>query len=129
METIGNNSNNIPKRDIDPNKDEIIPLDDTFEETRNKHRSRIPKNHLISKFIGNVNEQVVTRRQSRLNEICLVCYTFQLPKNMEEVLSDKSWTTTLQEELNQFTRNDVWYLVPMPKNKHVMGTKWIFKNK
>ena len=23
----------------------------------------------------------------------------------------------------------MWYLVPRPKDKHVIGTKWIFKNK
>ena len=23
----------------------------------------------------------------------------------------------------------MWYLVPSPKDKHVIGTKWIFKNK
>ena len=66
----------------------------------------------------------------RLNEMGLVCYTSQLePKNVEEALGDESWTTTLQEELNQFTRNDVWYLVPRLKDKHAIGTKWIFKNK
>ena len=71
-----------------------------------------------------------TRRQLRLNEIGLVCYASQLgPKNMEESLGDESWTIALQEELNQFTRNDVWYLVLRPKDKHVIGTKWIFKNK
>ena len=48
---------------------------------------------------------------------------------MEEALDDESWTTTLQKELNQFTRNDVWYLLPRPKDKHVIGTKFIFKNK
>ena len=48
---------------------------------------------------------------------------------MKEALGDESWTTTLQKELNQSTRNDVWYLVPRPKDKHVIGTKWIFKNK
>ena len=25
--------------------------------------------------------------------------------------------------------NNMWYLVPRPKYKHVIGTKWIFKNK
>ena len=35
----------------------------------------------------------------------------------------------LQKELNQFTRNNVWYLVSTLNNKHVIGTKWIFKNK
>ncbi|CAL9020668.1 unnamed protein product, partial [Prunus brigantina] len=35
----------------------------------------------------------------------------------------------MQEELNQFTRNDVWYLVLRPTNTNVIGTKWIFINK
>ena len=61
-----------------------------------EHRSRIPKNQPISNVIGNVNERVVTRRQSRLNEMGLVCYTFQLElKNVKEALGDESWTTAL----------------------------------
>ena len=35
----------------------------------------------------------------------------------------------MHEELNQFVRNDVWELVPRPKEAHVISTKWIFKNK
>ncbi|KAI3770225.1 hypothetical protein L6452_01351 [Arctium lappa] len=35
----------------------------------------------------------------------------------------------MQEELNQFESLKVWRLVPRPKNKTVIGTKWIFKNK
>ena len=35
----------------------------------------------------------------------------------------------MHEELNQFVRNNVWELAPRPKNVHVIGTKWIFKNK
>ena len=35
----------------------------------------------------------------------------------------------MHEELNQFLRNDVWELVPRLKDPHVIGTKWIFKNK
>ncbi|MCI61144.1 hypothetical protein A2U01_0082401, partial [Trifolium medium] len=35
----------------------------------------------------------------------------------------------MQEELNQFTRNDVWDLVPRPKGQHVIGTRWVFRNK
>ena len=73
---------------------------------------------------------MVTERQSRSNEMGLVCYTSQLGlKSVKEALGDESWTTALLEELNQFTRNDMWYLVPKPKDKHVIGTKWIFKNK
>src|SRR6266542_3850512 len=34
----------------------------------------------------------------------------------------------MKEELNNFTRNEVWELVERPK-KNVMGTKWVFRNK
>jgi hypothetical protein len=34
----------------------------------------------------------------------------------------------MQEELNNFTRNEVWHFVPRP-NQNVVGTKWVFRNK
>ncbi|KAL6328687.1 hypothetical protein AAG906_003372 [Vitis piasezkii] len=45
LETIIDNPNGILQRDIDLNNDEIIPLDDTPEEIRDKNKSKIPKNH------------------------------------------------------------------------------------
>ena len=35
----------------------------------------------------------------------------------------------MQEELNQFERNNVWKLVPKPKGKNPIDTKWVFRNK
>src|SRR5207302_7690046 len=35
----------------------------------------------------------------------------------------------MQEELNQFERNKVWRPVPMPKNRTIIGAKWVFRNK
>ncbi|KAK1552759.1 hypothetical protein Q3G72_023072 [Acer saccharum] len=35
----------------------------------------------------------------------------------------------MQEELNQFERNEVWSLVPRPKDINIIGTKWVFRNK
>ncbi|KAL8105846.1 hypothetical protein AgCh_029592 [Apium graveolens] len=35
----------------------------------------------------------------------------------------------MQEELNQFERNKVWKLVPKPKGKNSINTKWVFRNK
>jgi 4-diphosphocytidyl-2C-methyl-D-erythritol kinase len=34
----------------------------------------------------------------------------------------------MQEELNNFTRNEVWELVERP-NQNVISTKWVFQNK
>jgi hypothetical protein len=35
----------------------------------------------------------------------------------------------MQDELNNFTRNQVWELVERPKNKNVIDTKWVYLNK
>jgi hypothetical protein len=35
----------------------------------------------------------------------------------------------MHDKLHQFTRNDVWTLVPRPAKHNIIGTKWIFKNK
>jgi hypothetical protein len=51
------------------------------------------------------------------------------PKKIEEALRDADWIMAMQEELNNFTRNDVWELVERPNDYNVIGTKWVFKNK
>ncbi|WVZ63396.1 hypothetical protein U9M48_013031 [Paspalum notatum var. saurae] len=35
----------------------------------------------------------------------------------------------MHEELNNFTRNEVWTLEAKPKGVRVIGTKWVFRNK
>eukprot|EP00253_Pinus_taeda_P021192 PITA_21192 len=35
----------------------------------------------------------------------------------------------MDEELEQIEKNNTWELVPRPKDKNVIGIKWIFKNK
>ncbi|GKC22715.1 retrovirus-related pol polyprotein from transposon TNT 1-94 [Tanacetum coccineum] len=50
-------------------------------------------------------------------------------KNIKKAIQDESWTMAMQEELNKFKTNDVWSLVPPPKNQTIIGTKWVFKNK
>ncbi|KAI3771213.1 hypothetical protein L6452_02372 [Arctium lappa] len=36
---------------------------------------------------------------------------------------------TTEDELQEFVRNKVWTLVPLPKGKFAIGTKWVFRNK
>ncbi|KAL8126686.1 hypothetical protein AgCh_013813 [Apium graveolens] len=51
------------------------------------------------------------------------------PKKVEEALQDADWVQAMQEELNEFERNKIWTLVSRPKNRSVVGTKWVFRNK
>ena len=35
----------------------------------------------------------------------------------------------MNEEFDQIGKNKTWELVSRPKNKNVIGTKWVFRNK
>jgi hypothetical protein len=35
----------------------------------------------------------------------------------------------MDEELDQIEKNDTWELVPRPKDKNVIDTKWVYRNK
>ena len=34
----------------------------------------------------------------------------------------------MNQEVDQIEKNETWELVPIPKYKNIIGTKWIFKN-
>jgi hypothetical protein len=44
------------------------------------------------------------------------------PTKIDEALKDPYWVNAMHEELNNFTRNQVWELVERPKNYNVIGT-------
>jgi len=51
------------------------------------------------------------------------------PKKLNDALIDEHWIKAMKEELEQFEKNQVWTLVPKPKNKSIIGTKWVYRNK
>nr|GEY81422.1 putative ribonuclease H-like domain-containing protein [Tanacetum cinerariifolium] len=51
------------------------------------------------------------------------------PHNVKEAMTDPAWIDSMQEELLQFKRLDVWVLVPAPDNISPLTLKWLFKNK
>ena len=82
----------------------------------------------MDNILGSISKGVTTR--SRLAIFC-EHYSFVSslePLKVEEALDDPDWVMALQEELNNFTRNEVWSLVERPK-QNVIGTKWVFRNK
>nr|GEW30736.1 retrovirus-related Pol polyprotein from transposon TNT 1-94 [Tanacetum cinerariifolium] len=48
---------------------------------------------------------------------------------VKEALTDPAWIESMQEELHQFIRLDVWELVPSPDGIKPLTLKWLFKNK
>jgi hypothetical protein len=91
-------------------------------------RAMIQRHHPVDQILGDISKGVTTR--SRLANFC-EHYSFVSsiePFRVEEALQDLDWVLAMQEELNNFKRNEVWSLVPRPK-QNVVGTKWVFRNK
>jgi hypothetical protein len=49
------------------------------------------------------------------------------PTCIDEVLQNLDWVNAMLEELNNFTRNQVWTLEKPPQDARVIGTNGCFK--
>jgi hypothetical protein len=88
----------------------------------------IQRDHPVNSILGDIHKGVTTR--SRVAHFC-EHYSFMSsiePYMVEDALRDSDWVLAMQEKLKNFTRNEVWHLVPRP-NQNVVGTKWVFHNK
>ena len=110
------------------------PISPDFESHEEKGPSfRINLNHPPKVIVGNMNELTLRKRtvdKCVANFVSYSCYLSQVElTKVEEALQDESWVEAIHDELLQFQRNDVWTLVPRPEGEHIIGTKWIFRNK
>ncbi|KAI3805444.1 hypothetical protein L1987_27831 [Smallanthus sonchifolius] len=92
---------------------------------------RINKEHPLENVIGQVQQGVQTRSKTHEANICLYsCFLSQVePKKIDEALQHSSWIETMQEELLQFKRQEVWTLVDLPPGQDAIRTRWVFRNK
>ena len=63
--------------------------------------------------------------RSKISNFCYHhAYVSQVePKNAKDALLDEHWLMAMQQELNQFERNDVGDLVTHPQNHQIIGTR------
>ncbi|KAI4385690.1 hypothetical protein MLD38_003685 [Melastoma candidum] len=83
----------------------------------------------MEQVIGDVQKGIQTRRSVNLFCEHSAFLSQKEPTSIDEALADPNWIIAMQEELNQFERNKVWTLVQRPKDRSVVGTKWVFRNK
>ena len=90
---------------------------------------RYATSHRKDHIIGDVSKGKITR--SKLHDIYghFAFISHIKPKNIVEAEGDSYWLLIMQEELNQFERNQVWCLIPRPYDRPTIGTKQIFRNK
>ena len=84
---------------------------------------RYTTSHPKELIISDVSKGITTR--SKLHDFC--CHyafiSYIEPKNILKAEGHSYWLFAMQEELNQFERNQVWHLVPKPHDRPTIGTK------
>ena len=91
--------------------------------------TRTSRNHPIDLVMGNPSDGVRTRRRQYASFCKHYSFVSCLePTSIDEALEDPDWVIAMQEELNNFTHNEVWVLEERHQDKNVIGTKWIFRN-
>ncbi|XP_073152674.1 uncharacterized protein [Henckelia pumila] len=119
-ETTEPDHNNLSNRDLEAQ---------VISGNQSNTKLKWSKKHPISFVIGNPIAPLRTRGQMIKELLHTAFISQEEPKKIEEALADSCWIDAMQEELNQFTRNAVWDLVPRPTHQSVIGTRWVFKNK
>eukprot|EP00253_Pinus_taeda_P017966 PITA_17966 len=89
----------------------------------------LQKNHPESQILGQKEAGVQTRRTIVEASSYLALLSSIQPQNVREACKYECWVKAMDEELEQIEKNNTWELVPRSKDKNVIGTKWIFKNK
>jgi hypothetical protein len=51
------------------------------------------------------------------------------PTFFEEAIQNKEWADAMTAEYQSIIKNDVWEIVPRPKIKYVVYSKWLYKIK
>jgi hypothetical protein len=119
------------EEDNDQGGDEVDQDKEDDQSQRSPHlrvHQAIQRDHPVNSILGDIHKGVTTR--SRVTNFC-EHYSFVSsiePYRVEDALRYSDWVLAMQEELNNFTRNEVWHLIPCP-NQNVVGTKWVFCNK
>jgi len=103
--------------------------DGSQQANQSKNTYKYKSSHHEDQFIGNKECHRRTKSYFKQEESMIGLLSVIEPNTVDEVLSDDGWILAMQEELNQFQRNDVWDLVPKPQKKNIIGTKWVFRNK
>nr|GEX88671.1 Gag-Pol polyprotein [Tanacetum cinerariifolium] len=89
---------------------------------------RWTKDHPLEQVTRNPSQSVRTRRQLESDaEMCMFALIVSRtePKNIKEAMADSAWIESMQEELHQFDRLDVWELVDRPLCTNVINLKWL----
>jgi hypothetical protein len=137
----------VAPRVAEPVKEVIVTLDDEIPKDHDMIESQEPPRMRIShkrkpawareliQYAEKYGALEGTMTQSKKPKpfsryMALMCDLIEKePIGFEEAIQKKEWVDVMTEEYQSIIENDVWEVVPRPKNKDVVSSKWIYKIK
>lgn len=68
----------------------------------------------------------VIKTPTRLNDY--ICIANGMP-NTYEALNSTEWRSAMDNEMKTLSENDVFEVVDRPRNKKIVGNRWVFREK
>ena len=107
----------------------ILTQTASIQDTKIKHSnitSITSVNHYIKPdpFIG-IRRHYKTMHYAYMSKVVQILD----PNGFEEAKAEKKWVNAMQEEIDALVENKTWDLVKLPKEKNVVGWKWVYKTK
>eukprot|EP00253_Pinus_taeda_P018182 PITA_18182 len=124
-----------PQTDVEQPHAEVLGVERSNQEDSSKdgQKSTQEANRLLLDVRENVREPTSQRRKRRSLErytgyMALVgeCVETE-PSSFEEAMQQPIWVDAMVEEYDSIVRNNVWDVVPRPKNKSVVSSRWLYK--
>ncbi|KAL0293379.1 UNVERIFIED_CONTAM: Retrovirus-related Pol polyprotein from transposon RE1 [Sesamum radiatum] len=116
----------IPK-ETPPQQEEEEGTGQTDMERRNQQAPGSPRRPPQSE---ETEEETPPRRTKLLSDIYETCnFVMMEPESFEAAAKHEVWVQAMKEEIKMIEKNDTWELAERPKDKEVIGVKWIYKTK
>ncbi|KAL0430352.1 UNVERIFIED_CONTAM: Retrovirus-related Pol polyprotein from transposon RE1 [Sesamum radiatum] len=116
----------IPK-ETPPQQKEEEGTGQTDMERRNQQAPGSPRRPPQSE---ETEEETPPRRTKLLSDIYETCnFVMMEPESFEAAAKHEVWVQAMKEEIKMIEKNDTWELAERPKDKEVIGVKWIYKTK
>ncbi|UYV81355.1 hypothetical protein LAZ67_20000905, partial [Cordylochernes scorpioides] len=122
-----------------PQQGKVLPPRDPDLQPGYDSQLEVPSTSEIRDIVGGSSENTLSLRSREIERKTLNLANVELnlcevsePQTFEEaVCSPESdlWKNAMQEELNCLEERQTWVITNLPKNKKVIGNRWVFKIK
>lgn len=92
----------------DKTKDKVLEPQAKIQHKNLPKEWRTKNNHPLDNIIGEIPKGVTSKHSLRHAYSNMAFVSQVVPKSIADAIEDKYWMISMQEELNQFERNQVW---------------------